>query len=213
MPLPEPHPSSETGGLTVRAFGLPTEAEQSGRMCPSCTPGTDHSHYRSQRGGQDHFGPMPVRFDERAGRDDPLGRKAPGPKGTTAKGFLIMQDVNLQLFGDSVLAEAQLGIQPQSRRLWPWSGWIWPSTPRRTRWRSPVDRSSAGHCGWLPQRKRVADLRRTHQWSGLRPYAGGEQAPLRELANRGCAWWSSPMTGSSCGRAARAFLAVGGMTS
>ena len=37
------------------------------------------------------------------------GGKPLGPKGTAARAFLIMQDVNLQLFGDSVLAEARLG--------------------------------------------------------------------------------------------------------
>lgn len=33
------------------------------------------------------------------------------------KAFLIMQDVNLQLFGDSVLAEVRLEIRPQNRML------------------------------------------------------------------------------------------------
>ena len=50
---------------------------------------------------------MPVRFDERAGRDD-LWTKAPGRR-TTAKAFPHHAGWNLQLFGDSVLAEARLG--------------------------------------------------------------------------------------------------------
>ena len=46
---------------------------------------------------------------QREGWSNPLGRKAHQAKGSERKGFLIMQDVNLQLFADSVLAEAQLG--------------------------------------------------------------------------------------------------------
>ena len=54
------------------------------------TPGADHSHYRSQRGGQDHFGPVLVRLDEGAGRDDPVGRKPLGPKRKTAWNFFSL---------------------------------------------------------------------------------------------------------------------------
>ena len=92
--------------------------------------GADHSHYRSQRGGQDHFGPVPVRFDERAGRDDPVGGSLLGRKERRRRAFLIMQDVNLQLFGDSVLAEARLGsTATEQEALAAWSRWIWSSTP------------------------------------------------------------------------------------
>ena len=111
VPLPEPHPSIGNGrpdGTRPSGF-LRRQGSLAGCVLYRAT-GADHSHYRSQRGGQDHFGPVPVRFDERAGRDDPVGREASwAERNGGRRAFLIMQDVNLQLFGDSVLAEARLG--------------------------------------------------------------------------------------------------------
>ena len=161
VPLPEPHPPSETGGLTVRglraSYGGRTVWEDVSFTAPmgQITAITGHNG-----GGQDHFGPMPVRFDEGAGRTilwdgSPLSRKE-----RRQKAFLIMQDVNLQLFGDSVLAEARLGSTATEQEA---LAILERMDLAQYAQAHPLalsggQKTASGHCGRLPQRKRAADL-------------------------------------------------------
>lgn len=110
VPLPEPHPSSEAGGLTVRGL----RASYGGRAVWQDVSFTAPRGQITAITGHNGAGKTTLArclcglMKEQAGTilwdESPLGRKE-----RRRKAFLIMQDVNLQLFGDSVLAEARLG--------------------------------------------------------------------------------------------------------
>ena len=110
VPLPEPHPSSEAGGLTVRGL----RASYGGRAVWQDVSFTAPRGQITAITGHNGAGKTTLArclcglMKEQAGTilwdGSPLGRKE-----RRRKAFLIMQDVNLQLFGDSVLAEARLG--------------------------------------------------------------------------------------------------------
>ena len=110
VPLPEPHPSSEASGLTVRGL----RASYGGRTVWQDVSFTALRGQITAITGHNGAGKTTLArclcglMKEQAGTilwdGSPLGRKE-----RRRKAFLIMQDVNLQLFGDSVLAEARLG--------------------------------------------------------------------------------------------------------
>ena len=179
VPLPEPHPTAETGGLTVRGL----RASYGGRavwqdVCFTAPKGqitaiTGHNGAGKTTLARCLCGLMKEQAGTILWDESPLGRKE-----RRRKAFLIMQDVNLQLFGDSVLAEARLGNAATEQEalaalermdLAQYAG-APVGALRRTE-------AASVHCGRLSQRKGTADLRRAHQRSGLRPHAGGEQAP------------------------------------
>ena len=110
VPLPEPHPSSEAGGLTVRglraSYGGRTVWQDVSFTAPrgQITAITGHNGAGKTTLARCLCGLMKEQAGTILWDESPLGRKE-----RRRKAFLIMQDVNLQLFGDSVLAEARLG--------------------------------------------------------------------------------------------------------
>ena len=110
VPLPEPHPSSETGGLTVRglraSYGGRTVWQDVSFTAPrgQITAITGHNGAGKTTLARCLCGLMKEQAGTILWDESPLGRKE-----RRRKAFLIMQDVNLQLFGDSVLTEARLG--------------------------------------------------------------------------------------------------------
>ena len=110
VPLPEPRLTAETGGLTVRGL----RASYGGRAVWQDVSFTAPRGQITAITGHNGAGKTTLArclcglMKEQAGTilwdGSPLGRKE-----RRRKAFLIMQDVNLQLFGDSVLAEARLG--------------------------------------------------------------------------------------------------------
>ena len=110
VPLPEPHPSSETGGLTVRGL----RASYGGRAVWQDVSFTAPRGQITAITGHNGAGKTTLArclcglMKEQAGTIL-WGGSLLGRKERRRRAFLIMQDVNLQLFGDSVLAEARLG--------------------------------------------------------------------------------------------------------
>ena len=110
VPLPEPHPSSETGGLTVRglraSYGGRTVWQDVSFTAPrgQITAITGHNGAGKTTLARCLCGLMKEQAGTILWGGSLLGRKE-----RRRRAFLIMQDVNLQLFGDSVLAEARLG--------------------------------------------------------------------------------------------------------
>ena len=180
VPLPEPHPSSEASGLTVRGL----RASYGGRAVWQDVSFTAPRGQITAITGHNGAGKTTLArclcglMKEQAGTilwdESPLGRKE-----RRRKAFLIMQDVNLQLFwgqraGGSEAGQRSHRAGGSGRPGADGSGPVRPGAPvgalRRTE-------AASVHCGRLSQRKGTADLRRAHQRSGLRPHAGGEQAP------------------------------------
>ena len=110
VPLPEPHPSSEAGGLTVRGL----RASYGGRAVWQDVSFTAPRGQITAITGHNGAGKTTLArclcgwMKEQAGTIL-WGGSLLGRKERRRRAFLIMQDVNLQLFGDSVLAEARLG--------------------------------------------------------------------------------------------------------
>ena len=110
VPLPEPHPSSEAGGLTVRGL----RASYGGRAIWQDVSFTAPRGQITAITGHNGAGKTTLArclcglMKEQAGTIL-WGGSLLGRKERRRRAFLIMQDVNLQLFGDSVLAEARLG--------------------------------------------------------------------------------------------------------
>ena len=110
VPLPEPRLTAETNGLTVRglraSYGGRTVWQDVSFTAPrgQITAITGHNGAGKTTLARCLCGLMKEQAGTILWDGSPLGRKE-----RRRKAFLIMQDVNLQLFGDSVLAEARLG--------------------------------------------------------------------------------------------------------
>ena len=184
-------------------------------MCPLPHPGGRSQPLPVTTGRARPLWPGACAVDEGAGRDDPVGRKPLGRKERRRKAFLIMQDVNLQLFGDSVLAEARLGGTATEQEALAALERMNLARYAQATPPGPFRRQKQRLASWMAaQRERTADFRRTHQRAGPRhmlevsrpaPGAGGAGAVRAGHHSR---------RGVPAGeRRPSRFLAVGGMTS
>ena len=204
VPLPEPHPTAETGGLTVRGL----RASYGGRAVWQDVSFTAPRGQITAITGHNGAGKTTLArclcglMKEQAGTIL-WGGSLLGRKERRRRAFLIMQDVNLQLFGDSVLAEARLGSTATEQEAL--------AALEQMDLVQYAQAHPLALSGGQKQRLAIVDgclsgkelLIFDEPTSGL-DYAHMLEVSrlLRELAERGCACWSSPTTGSSCGRAA-----------
>ncbi len=218
VPLPEPHPvsgSERPDGTRPSGF-LRRQGSLAGCVLYRAT-GADYRHYRSQRGGQDHLGPVSVRFDEGTKRYDSLGRKASGPNGKKAEGVPDHAGCEPPAFWRQRAGGDPAGKYGHRAGGFDRLGaeWIWLSMRILTPWLYPAGRSR----GW-PSRmaasagKELLIFRRAHQRAGPRPHAGGEP-PAPGAGGAGpVRAGHHPRRGVPAGeRRPSRFLAVGGMTS